>query len=322
MRMTARRLGLGRATYLLWYLPTGIIRNSIAAGGPIAQWRTGRGAQAMAHAAGSLPVSTGTPDAALPEVHFVTGTKFWYQTAFCLHTLQVHTGRVFRTVFHDDGTLRPEQSASLQTLFPSADLRWRRDNDERVATILPPARFPHLHRERVRPYPNFLKLTDIHAGATGWRLVLDSDMLFFRRPDWLLAWLGAPPNPIYQPDVADAYHYPLARMDALAANPVPRRVNVGIFGIDSGRIDWDRLEHWCAQLLAEAGPSYYLEQALSAMLLAGNAPAPAPDDYVLKPDEEEGRTPRAVMHHYVAGSKRSYFRHAWRVALTRAAASR
>ena len=58
----------------------------------------------MKLAAATLPTSRAAADPALPEVHFLTGKRFWYQTAFCLHTLQVHSGRVFRAVFHDDGS--------------------------------------------------------------------------------------------------------------------------------------------------------------------------------------------------------------------------
>jgi hypothetical protein len=41
------------------------------------------------------------------------------------------------------------------------------------------------------------------------------------------------------------------------------------------------------------------------------AVAPAAD-YVTKPGRAESIAPRAVMHHYVAESKRWYFRHGWR----------
>ena len=51
------------------------------------------------------------------------------------------------------------------------------------------------------------KLTDVHAGRTGWRLFLDSDMLFFARPDFLLAWLADPRQPCHMIDVVSAYGY-------------------------------------------------------------------------------------------------------------------
>jgi len=61
-------------------------------------------------------------------------------------------------------------------------------------------------------------------------------------------------------------------------------------------------------------PSYYLEQALVAMLAARQPCAVAPEpDYLTKPSRTEVQAPRAVMHHYVADSKRWYFRYGWRL---------
>jgi hypothetical protein len=141
-------------------------------------------------------------------------------------------------------------------------------------------------------------------------------MLFFRRPERLLDWLTAPTRPIAMLDVGDAYGYPLAAMSELAGASVPPRINVGFCGLESGHIDWSRVEFWARTLTERYGLSYYLEQALSAMLFAGHqASVLPPDDYRLMPDPHECRAPSAVMHHYVGPSKRGYFRHGWRAAL-------
>jgi hypothetical protein len=316
----ARRVGLGRAAYTLWHQPRALLNQSRRAGGPVHQWLNARGQRAMLAAAGELPVLR-APLLEAPELAFLTGRRFWYQTAFCLHTLQAHTQRSFRAAIHDDGSLDEDSIAQLRHLFPHVEVHRRPDNDARMAELLPPSKFPTLHGERRRAYPNFLKLTDVHAGRAGWRLVLDSDMLFFRRPEFLLAWLAAPDRPLYLLDVGDAYGYPLTAMSALAGATVPSRVNVGFCGLNSSEMDWDRLEHWARTLLHEHGSHYYLEQALSAMLFAGGPGAAAPaNDYKVMPTDDECRAPTAVLQHYVDTSKRGYFRHAWRIALARAAA--
>ncbi len=176
----------------------------------------------------------------------------------------------------------------------------------------PPPGSPSLRSQRLT-YLHLRKLTDFHAGHRGWRLVLDSDMLCFRRPDALLAWLAAPDRPIHMLDVHNSYGYPDAALAALAGRPAPDLVNVGICGLHGDALDWERIESWCAQLLAGHGTSYYLEQALIALIVSGQQALRLPsDDYRVMPDESECRHPTAVMHHYVAGSKRGYFRHAWR----------
>lgn len=312
-RTHTRRLGLGRAVYWLWHAPVAAAKKSVAAGGPLEQFRDSRAHAAMTRAAEQLTLQSSAPAKDWPELHFLTGKKFWDQTVFCLHSLQAHTGLVFNTVFHDDGSFEPATADRLRTLFPAAKIRFRTENDARVAALLPPSRFPFLH-DRRQHYPNILKLTDIHVGQTGWRLVLDSDMLFFRRPDFVLNWLAAPDRPLHMVDVQESYGYDRALLGQLAGAPLATRVNVGFTGLQSDTIDWERLEWWCRRLIETAGPHYYLEQALVAMLVAGRPCAIAPEaEYVVLPSEAECQTPRAVLHHYVAGSKRYYFRHTWRL---------
>jgi hypothetical protein len=320
-RAIAHRLGFGRLAYLLWHAPVGVVRRSIDAGGPLEQWRDHQAHAAMTIAAAQLSPQDLPLAAAGPEIHFLTGARFWDQTALCLYSLQRQAGRTLPAVFHDDGSATDTITERLGRLFPQA--RWRR-HAEIVATLdqhLPVARFPVL-RERWAAYPNIRKLTDVHAGSRGWKLVLDSDMLFFRRPDFLLAWLAAPDRPLHMVDVEESYGYSRALMQSLAGAPPPPLVNVGITGLASESLDWERLERWCRDLIAAEGASYYLEQALIAMLVAGNPCAVAPAaDYIVLPDEAECRNPRAVLHHYVANSKRWYFRETWQRAARLASAT-
>ena len=317
-RSFLRQLGLGRAIYRLWHAPLGALKTSIAAGGPIDQWRDRQAHAAMRAAAARLaPQQLPSADPAWPEVHFLTGGKFWDQTALCLFTLQAHAGCSLRTVFHDDGSVDAAVAARLVRIFPNARWRYAAESTAALDLHLAATRHPVL-RERWRVYPNIRKLIDVHLGAHGWQLVLDSDMLFFRRPDFLLDWLRTPDRPLHLVDVKDSYGYSRELLESLAGAPLPSRLNVGICGLCSDQLDWDRLESWCRRLQETEGTSYYLEQALVAMLCAGGPCAVAPvDDYQVLPQEAECRAPHAVLHHYVAGSKRGYYRHAWRVALAR-----
>ncbi len=311
-RSFARQLGFGRLGYLLWHAPIGAVRRSNAAGGPLQQLIDVRGRRAMERAAARLPTAADTPAATLPELHFLTGKKFWFQSAFCLHSLQLHAGMTFRAVFHDDGSLNRDQQERLKNFFPFSEIRLRVENDERLAEFLPATKFPVLQDRRHR-YPNILKLTDVHAGRDGWRLVLDSDMLFFRRPEYVLSWLAAPDRPLHLVDVANSYGYSRPLMESLAGAEIPSQVNVGLTGLRSDRIDWEQLEFWCRRLIEAEGTQYYLEQALIAMLVAGQPSAIAPgQDYVIAPSRAECLHPTAVLHHYVAESRRWYFRETWR----------
>jgi len=305
------RLTPGRLVYLAYYRPRAWFAQLCREGGPWEQWLTRRGQQAMIRAASELPPLPPVP-ADAPEVAFLSGARFWHQTAFCFWSLRRHAGRPLRAVIYDDGSFDAELARECQRLFPGARVVPRAEIEAQLDRMLPSAKFPTLRARRL-VYPNLRKLTDVHAGGRGWRLVLDSDMLFFRRPDRLLEWLDAPTRPLHMQDVHDAYGYPVPLLESITGTPVPRRVNVGICGLPSDAISWSQLEAWSAALHARAGTSYYEEQALTAMLL-GRLPHEClpPAEYRLMPDDAECRHPTAVLHHYVDLSKRGYFRHAWK----------
>jgi len=183
--------------------------------------------------------------------------------------------------------------------------------------LLPEQQFPYLRQRRLA-YPNLRKLTDIHAGASGWKLVLDSDMLFFRPSTFLLDWLRSPQVPCHMVDIETAYGYSDKLMASLSGTTIPERINVGICGLNSSTLDWNELEFWCKTLIEQEGTHYYQEQALVAMLMARQACAIAPaKDYLVMPTCAEVKAPQAVLHHYVSDSKPWYFRYGWKNAIAR-----
>ena len=307
------RLTAGRLVYLALYQPLGWLHRSWREGGPANQLITANGRRAMMHAATLLPPLAQSP-ADAPEISFLTGKRFWYQTAFCFWSLCRQAGRPLRATFFDDGTFDKSLRAESARVFPGSRVCGAEEVHSLLDQYLPNQRYPALRKRRLA-YPNLRKLTDCHAGGQNWRLVLDSDMLFFHRPAALMDWLQSPSQPLHMTDVQNAYGYSPALMEKLTGQKIPQLVNVGICGLQSAQIDWDQLEHWCQQLEAAEGTSYYLEQALVAMLLAGQTAERLPTrDYRLLPNDEECCRPTAALHHYVDLSKRGYFRYAWRVA--------
>ena len=311
-RALLRNLGLGRALYRVYHRPFGFFSDLRKAGGPWQARRTARGRAAMEVAARRLAPIRGQPDRAPLAVHVLTGRRFWYQTAFCLHTLSVQARRAVSPVIYDDGTLLPAQAGELGRLFPAAHFSSQGQAQSRLDAFLPRERFPAL-RDRWDHYPNIRKLIDPHLNSRGWKLVIDSDILFFREPAFLVSWCDAPRLPLHGVDVANSYGYSADLLRQLAGTPLPDLVNVGLCGLDSDAFDWPQLERWCRTLMEREGSNYYLEQALVAMLVAGRPCSVAPGaDYVTLPLPPEALECRAVMHHYVAESKRWYFQSNWR----------
>ncbi len=305
----------GRLVYHLWHRHYGPLRDVVREGGFRQRQRTETGRREMIAAAHRLVPPSGDSHQAPVSLVLLTGRNYWYQTAFCLWTFAHHSRRPLAPFILDDGTLSPEHRSSLLRLFPATRFSDERHIVERLDSVLPVSRFPTLRARRLE-FPLLRKLTDVHAGLAGWRLFIDSDLLFFRRPDFLLSWHDHPQRPLRGEDLDNAYGYSLELLAELAGRPVPERVNTGTLGLRSDAIDWDRLEFWCRELQTRVGPHYYQEQALVALLLAGvDCDVPPPADHVVCPQPPEALACRAVMHHYVAQSKRWYFQHNWRHAL-------
>jgi len=309
-RHNGRRVSAGKLLYLGWYRPGAFIRKC-GQEGPLNLWLAANGRRAMERAAHLLP-SLDVPPSDAPAVYFLTGRTFWYQTAFCGYTLITQARRPLRVVLLDDGTLQPDQAAELRRIFCGAQIVSSAESDRKLDKYLPFEHFPSLRNRRL-VYPHLRKLIDVHVGEIGWKLVLDSDMLFFKRPEFLLNWLDKPDRPCHMTDIDDAYGYSVQLLTELADAPIPRRLNVGMCGLNSETIDWNRLETWCKVTQEREGSHYLQEQAMVAMLMANQPRAVAPtNEYVVQPSRTSTEHPTAVLHHYVAKSKAWYFRFGWR----------
>jgi hypothetical protein len=315
LRKVSRALGLGSAALRFYHQPLASLRKSIAEGGPFEQRRTEQARREMIAAAHALPPLIAPERRGSVEVTFLSGKHFWWQTLFCVVSLQTHSPARVVPVVYDDGTFNESTWSAFNRVVPWARLVTDAEIQARLDTHLPSTRFPTLRSRRLS-YPHLRKLTDIHAGRSGWVAVLDSDMLFFRTPKALLDWLSAPDRPCSLVEGASYYGYSPELMRDLTGSEPLACVNVGVCGLRSEAIDWDRLEYWCREMLEREGTHYFQEQALTAMLLTGQENRRfGPPDYVVMPGLAEGRNPAAALHHYVSSSKRSYFQHGWRRAL-------
>ncbi|NUN63515.1 glycosyl transferase [Pseudanabaena biceps] len=315
----AKRLNLGSLVYRLYYAPRSFFKR-IFKKGIVNSFIDEQEKSKMQRAAYNIqPITTNQDNPnnqsnkQLLEIYFLTGKRFWYQTCFCAYSMstQVKDYRL-RPVIYDDGSLSNEYQNEIIRIFPNAKINLKHEIDECINKYLPRDKFPYL-RERRDNYPNIRKLTDIHVGSQGWKLILDSDMLFFKPPTILIDWLRNPTQPCHMLDVETAYGYSQELINSLAKTNVPERINVGICGLKSENIDWDEIEFWCKTMIEQQGTSYYQEQAIIAMIMARQPCTVVPDlDYIVMPSRAEVMNPRTTLHHYVADSKSWYFRYAWK----------
>lgn len=317
-----RKLGLGRLIYLLWHQPRGA---RWAASRRVREHRARWGAllSEMRSAARECPSFGGWDSDAPPlDIHFLTGAKHWPEAVVCFWSLCQHSDLPLRLVAVDDGTLDDEGIGSLRRIFPHVAIEEAVGIQARLDSVLPESRFPTLRSSRIHQ-PLLRKITDLHAGRTGWRLLLDSDMVFFRRPDFLLDWLQDDARkPLYMQDVQNAYGFSHElRQGLVPGRQIHEKINIGIFGLRSDWIDFEQLESWLSTLLEYEPSPYNLTQGLTSLLLAGVDCAVAPpEDYVCWPEGDELEHPTVVMHHYVSKSKDWFVSEGWRRALGEAEA--
>lgn len=248
------------------------------------------------------------------EIYFLTGEKYFYQTLFCASSLLKVSKMQFQFILVDDGSFDCKLINRIKMQMPGAVIVQESEIKCHLDQHLPEVQFPYLHHKR-RIYPHIKKLTDIHTiNRSTFKLVLDSDMLFWNAPLEIINWLKNPQGSLYMLDSDDSYGYTRRLMEELAGTAIPDMVNVGAIGIDSSAIDWERLEIWCKTLEAREGTSYFLEQALSAMIIANQQKTILHEkEYIVNPADNDYESQK--LRHYVDLSKKLYFTKDWRQSL-------
>jgi hypothetical protein len=162
------------------------------------------------------------------------------------------------------------------------------------------------------------KMTDAMAGQSGYRLVFDSDMLFWAAPTELVTRASAN-QPLYLADLTDD-GYTMSRADILRhlGHPAAKGVNGGLVALAAHRIDWELMEKACALLWESLGDRRLVEQTLWAIALAGQEAAPLdPVAYRLLIDPKMWQRARAEaksppLLHYAWHARLPYAATEWR----------
>jgi len=270
-----------------------------------------KGGEEMELAAYHLPQPSPTKGPPV-KIHILTGERYWFQAAFCLWSFAATSGRAVAPVIFDDGSLKLEHIEALKRTFPNLTFFGATESLERLDAYLPESHFPTL-RAQHRVNPIYKKLLDIHVGEAEWHFQMDSDILFFRSPEFILKWYDSPQAHLYLRDIKNAYSASMDYLSELAGRPMLPQVNVGILGIRSVDIDWEQIEFWAKKLTAHGGSAHHVEQTLYALHLSDRECIyPDPKDYVLLPEPPEAVECKAVMHHYVAYAKLWHFQRNWR----------
>jgi hypothetical protein len=238
-------------------------------------------------------------------VHVLTRGEDWLLAGWMLASWFVATGRKWEVIVHDDGTLPAGAGSALSSMFPAVTMIGKTEAEERMAPYL--AGFPLIRAYRER-HALARKLFDaaIVAGGSHY-LALDSDILFFSRPEALLRAVDGPGRHCwFNRDVAEGSLVSSDEAGSILGVRLWERVNSGLALVWPGAIEFD----FCERVLREtgilSGHPWRIEQTLYALCASRNG-----EGGLLGPEYEislgSDAAPGSVCRHYVGAVRDRFY---------------
>lgn len=244
-------------------------------------------------------------------IQIVTGKKYWHQTVFCAYSIQKVSPYPINFIFYDDGSFDKKLISQIQKQVQLSTIYTVDQLEQKLEEIISIRLYPNIHHKR-KVYPHIKKIVDIASMNNGYMLEMDSDLLFFKNPTELFNHYFNSNKSIFMKQHINSYGYSFELMESLTNNNVTQFINVGIVGIDVKLINWDNLEKWISILEHKEGKSYFLEQALWAMLVANKNEIELlnQDNYQVMPSKIYDSNTEIIARHYVSYSKIIYYKDA------------
>jgi hypothetical protein len=212
------------------------------------------------------------------EVHILCGRATVTDALAMLGSFYDRARVTYPLVIHEDGSFGDVERARFARHFPGARIILRRQADVEVPALLNAAglhRCAAFRREQIYA----LKIFDLQHYGRGKRvLYVDTDVLFFTRPDALIDALNAPDDQWvdrYNEDVRNCYTWPAEQVRRETGIELLPRVNSGLLAVRLGAPNWAMYESW----LGMPERSFFTEQSLWAIHLSAVGARPLPSEY-------------------------------------------
>ena len=236
------------------------------------------------------------------SLHMVVGSSMLPMGLLALRSFEFHTQRRWSPLVHEDGTFTDEDRAALRRHFPDAQIIERRRADEEVAAGL--EQFPACRANRSK-HNWFLKVFDTRHYAPGERyILLDSDIVFFRRPDAVLQWADSGSNEMWiMEDEREKYSQPRAQIEVATGIGMVERANSGLDLMPKKAADLAIAERFLAQCSSQAKQYEFLEQTIFGLWVSawGRGGLLPREQYEISWNTFRG--PRTVCRHYIGSAK-------------------
>ncbi len=235
------------------------------------------------------------------SLHMVVSSHTWKMGVLAMRSFEFHTGMRWRPFIHEDGSLTDAMVEELAALQPDATIVRRKEADARMSEAL--KAWP-ICRENRHKHNWFLKYFDTYFLAPHEQyFVVDSDIVFFRKPGLILDWLEQRKDTLhFMEDTRETYNCPREELEAAMGFDFWRSVNSGICLMRKQAVDLDLVERFLSRFAGASRHFQFLEQTLFA--LTGSAwkkGGTLPKEYEISWGNFRHRD--AVCRHYVGPFK-------------------
>jgi hypothetical protein len=218
-------------------------------------------------------------------------------------SLDHHSGRNWRYLFIDDGTLTDADIARATRALVHLRVLRKQESDARIATLLG-SRSTLLRAMTVHPIfrrPLALALYDEPI------IAIDTDVLFFAPPHQIMEWANSGSrHGMFMQDPITFYYPSPPTLDQWLQKPVLRHVNGGLVLLPPRWLDLDLTERLFVDHFDAPDRTWHIEQSLLAINLTQTGAQPLSHEHELS--FHPTRRKFCVARHYVGdGRARDYF---------------
>ena len=161
------------------------------------------------------------------SLHMVLSHDTMLMGMLALRSFEYHTRHTWRPLIHEDGSLEDRDVSELLEHFPDARIIRRSEADKTLSGKLKSYPACSVHRMN---HNLFLKVFDTRQYADhDHYIIMDSDIVFFRSPTFLLRWIEERAGTCwFMEDAKEKYASSREHLEKALGFPLWRKVNSGL----------------------------------------------------------------------------------------------
>jgi hypothetical protein len=235
------------------------------------------------------------------SVHMLVSSRTWDAGLLAAISFEHFSARNWPLFIHEDGSVDASQRREIEKKLPGA-------------RFVPRAEAERVTRDRLASHPKclshrgrhnlFLKFFDFPAYAPYDRfLVLDSDVIFFKRPGEILDWVDSGKEEFwFNEDTGEKYCNPRPQIEQALQMKIWKKVNTGICLVPKRAISLELAERLIAAFETSAHHPQFFEQTLYALMASAYGKGGMlPSTYNISWGYL--RAPGSISRHYVGAFK-------------------